>query len=436
MKSFILFNLLAWLVSVLHAQPPVKKDTALRGGWWTGNGAKPELVAPVLQYPEKKKAIQPKQTICFDKRFFILGEIQGQVINCCFLLNSESGITGSVPIYDADCKCEFDIHNPTFQFLLSTKKGVEFRYFNREEKTGPNLPKQIKHYVITGNTHHGQMDDVAEQKILLLKEGSYREFLNGQVKAREYTTGDGKSSLFLAGDNYPKEITIKDYLGAYGLGHIRTNAGHYLVLAHTRGTQFNMAVREIEKIGASAHCFSTALFSEIESEEIPVALQETEARERKLEEKLSRENLSSYPCATKKAEATAFKLAATKKEKEILGKLQHEKIRASSESDMYKLSAMYNPVTPFAIERRELEYKLCVLENDISNSRLSTQQMERASRQVFCWEQKIAVYKRLEDLWNEIELKYKDDPKKLTKARAEFQRDELLPGIKEAQCKP
>ncbi|QEC43708.1 hypothetical protein [Pseudobacter ginsenosidimutans] len=436
MKSFLLFGMLALQSLAINAQPPAKKDTTLRGGWWTGSGARPQLIAPVLQNPEKKKEIQPKQTICFDKRFFILGEIQEQVINCCFLLNSESGISGSVPLYDADCKCEFDIHKPGFQFLLTTKKGIEFRYFNREEKTGNDQPKQIKHYVITGNTHHEQMDDVADQKILLLKEGSYRECLNGQVKAREYTTGDGKSSLFLAGDNYPKELIIKDHLGAYGLGHIRTTAGHYLVLAHTRGTQFNMAVREIENLGTPAHCFSTAPFSVMESEEIPLAMNDAEERERKLEEKLSRGNSSIYPCASKKAEATAFKLAATKKEKEILGKLQHEKIRATSESDMYKLSAMYNPVTLIAIERRELEHKLCVLENDISNSRLSAKQMERASRQVFCWENKIAVYKRLEDLWNEIESKYKDDPKKLAKARGEFQRDELLPGIKEAQCKP
>lgn len=435
MKPIVLFYIFFLLHFYTKAQPPAKKDTLLVGGWWKGTGDKPQLIAPVLQYPEKKKEVRPKQTICFDKRFFVLGDIQGQVINCCFLINSESGITGSVPLYDADCKCEFEIHDPRFQFLLSTKKGVEFRYFNREEKTGPNSPKEIKHYVITGNTHQQQLDEVAEQKILHLKEGSTREFLNGQIKAREYTTDDGKSSLFLAGNDYPKQLQIKDHLGAYGLGHISTTAGHYLVLAHTRGSQFNMAVRDIEKLGTAAHCFSTAPFVVMESEEVPRVLNETTERERKLEEKLSRENMSTYPCVSKKAEATAFKLSATKKEKELLGKLQHEKIKASNESDMYKLAAMYNPVMPIAIERRELEHKLCVLEEDLANGRVSGKQMAKAIHQRQCWENKIAVYKRLEDLWNEIESKYKNDPKQLTKARGEFQRDELLPGIKEAQCR-
>ncbi len=90
-----------------------------------------------------------------------------------------------------------------------------------------------------------------------------------------------------------------------------------------------------------------------------------------------------------------------------------KKIKASSESDMYKLAAMYNPMMPYAIERRELEHKLCVLEQDLSNGRVSNKQMSRVMQQRQCWENKIAVYKRLEDLWNEIESKYKNDPKKL-----------------------
>ncbi len=123
MKPILLFCICCFMHLCTIAQPPAKKDTLLTGGWWKGTGDKPQLIAPVLQYPEKKKEILPKQTICFDKRFFVLGDIQGQVINCCFLLNSESGITGAVPLYDADCKCEFDIDDPRFQFLLITKKS-------------------------------------------------------------------------------------------------------------------------------------------------------------------------------------------------------------------------------------------------------------------------------------------------------------------------
>lgn len=433
LSSVLIFLLFSAAASAQPATPG--RDTVRSGNWWTGRGPAPQLIPAALQYPERKKTIRPKQTVCFDKKFFILGEIQGHVINCCFVINSESGFAGAVPLYDAQCKCDFDILDPRFQFMLFTKKGVEFRYFNREERDHASRPAAIRHYVITGNTHRNQMDEVMDQKILHLKEGSYREFLDGHVKAREYVTDDGKASLFLAGDDYPKELTVRDYLGAYGLGHIKTDAGYYLVLGHTRGSEFNMAVREIEKFGPGGLCFSTALFLVMEEENIPAARDEVVRRENELQEKLSRQNMASGPCASKKAAWTAYKLKAAQKEKEVLQKLQFEKVRASNEADMYSLSAMYNPMMPFAIERRELEHKLCVLDEDIAHGRVSQNQMARATQQRLCWENKVAEYKRLEDLWNEIETKYKNDPRQLTKARAEFQRDEMLPGIKRVQCK-
>lgn len=433
LSNVLILSLFSTAVFAQSTTP--RKDTLKGGKWWTGPGPAPQLIPAALQYPEKKKTIQPKQTICFDKKFFILGEIQGHVINCCFVINSESGFAGAVPLYDAQCKCDFDILDPRFQFMLFTKKGLEFRYFNREEREHASRPAVIKHYVITGNTHRNQMDDVMDQKILHLKEDSYREFLNGHIKAREYVTDDGKASLFLAGGDYPKELTVRDHLGAYGLGHIKTDAGYYLVLGHTRGSEFNMAVREIEKFSAGGLCFSTASFSVMEEEKVPVAVDEVTERERELEEKLSRQNTSTAPCASKKAEWTAYKLKATQKEKEVLQKLQHEKIRASNEADIYSLAAMYNPMMSFAIERRELEHKLCVLDEDMAHGRVSRNQMARATQQRQCWENKVAEYKRLEDLWNEIESKYKNDPRQLAKARGEFQRDEMLPGIKRVQCK-
>ncbi|MGN6510837.1 MAG: hypothetical protein ACTHLD_15335 [Chitinophaga sp.] len=427
------FSLFSAAVSAQRVIP--QKDTVKSGSWWTGQGPAPQLIPASLQYPERKKTIGPKQTVCFDKKFFILGEIQGHVINCCFVINSESGFAGAVPLYDAQCKCDFDILDPRFQFMLFTKKGVEFRYFNREERDHASRPAVIKHYVITGNTHRNQMDEVMDQKILHLKEGSFREFLNGHIKAREYVTDDGKASLFLAGDDYPKELTIRDHLGAYGLGHIKTDAGYYLVLGHTRGSEFTMAGREREKFGPGGLGFSTALFSVMEEENVPAAVDEVTLRERELEEKLSRQNMSSGPCASKKAEWTAYKLKAAQKEKEVLQTLQYQKIRASNEADMYSLSAMYNPMMSFAIERRELEHKLCVLDEDIAHGRVSQNQMVRVTQRRQCWENKVAEYTRLEDLWNEIETKYKNDPGKLTKARAEFQLNEMLPGIKRVQCK-
>src|SRR5690606_21239740 len=147
-------------------------------------------------------------------------------------------------------------------------------------------PAVIKHYVITGNTHRNQMDEVMDQKILHLKEGSFREFLNGHIKAREYVTDDGKASLFLAGDDYPKELTISDHLGASGHGPIQPDAGHCLVVGHARGSELSVARRGMEKFGPGGLCFSPAGLCVREEENVPAARDGITLRETELEEKL------------------------------------------------------------------------------------------------------------------------------------------------------
>jgi hypothetical protein len=399
---------------------------------------KKEYDADALDEAGLREYIEPNQKVCFDKRIQFKARYGGREVTGCFLVNTKIGITAALPPETgASVDCELKVNNKKFFLFVFGMKGNEYTYFNRLEKRRQTEAGEVKHYVRTGNTHKNPMEDVLDNKMLYKKNG-IAEFCNGKYKAFEYKSADEKDVLYLYGKVFPDELKAYSYLGAYGLGFMKTDKGNYLIMQATH-IRDQIRMMEFEDIGESMDCFDPSVFQVYEETKVVEELAATEERRRTLSNQLAKDveaaESGKYACATKKALWTDEKLKQTEKAKEMQEKVRDNTARFSRENDMVEFASNYDPIASVRMERLETEYKLCQLKNDIDNNRIANNNLGKAIEKANCWETRVSEYKKLEEGMDAIANTYRGDKKKMIEEKMKYYKDEVMPKIGQTRCK-
>jgi|GEM_PF-1651288 hypothetical protein len=395
----------------------------------------------VLKKAEAAKKLEPTEKICFDQRFHFISKSGGRSYEGCFWVDTRGGITASktFDLNGRDPNCSFDIRQKRFHLLVHGMKGNEYIYYNRMEKVRATGQEELRHYVQTGNTHRNPLERVLENKILFKKMNA-QEFIDNKYKALEYTTADGKSTLYLWGKNYPDEMNAYAYLGAFGLGYLKTNKGDFIIFKYVHGaTEFSLT--NMEDFSSSNACFDPTVFKVFEDTKINNLIAESEQSNQRLEREVARQQdraaNTNSPCAALKLEVLEYKKQEAEKKERLLKQMKNQNKPYSDPATVNALAKEYSFIEGIKMERRQLEYDLCVLKTDVEKGRYKpgSESYAKAVQKIACWERKIAEYKTFEEDIKAIDERNRNDVPKASKEKGEYYRDKILPKMATLQCR-
>lgn len=395
----------------------------------------------VLKKAEAAKKLEPTEKICFDQRFHFISKSGGRSYEGCFWVDTRGGITASktFDLNGRDPNCSFDIRQKRFHLLVHGMKGNEYIYYNRMEKVRATGQEELRHYVQTGNTHRNPLERVLENKILFKKMNA-QEFIDNKYKALEYTTADGKSTLYLWGKNYPDEMNAYAYLGAFGLGYLKTNKGDFIIFKYVHGaTEFSLT--NMEDFSSSNSCFDPTVFKVFEDTKINNLIAESEQSNQRLEREVARQQdraaNTNSPCAALKLEVLEYKKQEAEKKERLLKQMKNQNKPYSDPATVNALAKEYSFIEGIKMERRQLEYDLCVLKTDVEKGRYKpgSESYAKAVQKIACWERKIAEYKTFEEDIKAIDERNRNDVPKASKEKGEYYRDKILPKMATLQCR-
>ena len=142
--------------------------------------------------------------------------------------------------------------------IVSFKLGNIFFYHNQKAKDGV-----LDHVVSTSNTdsHEYQMNNLLTAAPLSRK-SERRTYCDGKAEALAYKRSDEPTLWFMYGDRYPATLQAQKFLGVFGLGVVRTDAGSYIVMERQLGTSYTV----IKRIERTHVCFDPTGFKMLETD--------------------------------------------------------------------------------------------------------------------------------------------------------------------------
>jgi hypothetical protein len=393
----------------------------------------------VLKGATTPKLAKPDEKVCFDKRFFFVYKQGARTYEGCFYINTKMGITAAKSFHSAGlADCSFNINDKKFYLMLFGMKGNEYIYMNKLEKTKPHEPAQLKHYVVTGNTHKNPVQQVLDAKMLYNKQQSL-EFCDNKYKALEYKSADGKNTIYLYGQDYPPDMIAQSYLGAYGLGYLKTNKGDYFIMKHTHG-QNSFTVTAIEDLGAAMACFDPSDFKVFEETKVVKDLEEFEKKGEEIDQELAKQQSrvnNNTPCATKKYAIVQYKKEHNDKQKQMMEKMKNQNIQHSNAETIRAMAKEYDFIEGLKMERLQVEYDLCVLIEDVDKGRIKpgSESHSKAMAKMNCWETRVAEYKKFEDDIKNINDRNRNHVDRAIREKAEYYRNNIAPRLGHLRCK-
>lgn len=239
--SFVLLLLLCFYFTVI-AQPPPRHPDTTRIGF---NAARAEAIdAPILRGNGQGMTLVPnRQQFCFDLEMDVELNFGGRISReVAVFINTTDGYLGYTtpsaggPISDLIPEVE------SFRFtVMSFKLGNIYTYFNQKGNNG------IQHLVSTSNTdaHETQINGLLGASPMNRK-SDYRTYCDGKARALAYKRDDGPTVWYFYGDRFPPTLTVQKFLGAFGVGVARTDAGTFMVMELLMGHN-HTTIKHIER---------------------------------------------------------------------------------------------------------------------------------------------------------------------------------------------
>ena len=237
----VILLMLSCCYSSLVAQPPRHRDTT-RLGFEAGRAE--AINASILRGNEQGMTIVPnRQQFCFDLEMDVELNFGGRNSReVAVFINTTDGYVGYTmpsaggPITDLIPEIE------SFRFsIISFKLGNIYNYFNHKSNNG------IEHLVSTSNTdaHENQMNGLLITAPLLRK-SDYRTYCDGKARALAYKRDGSPTVWYVYGDRFPASLTVQKFLGAFGVGVARTDAGTFMIMELNMGSN-HTSIKHIER---------------------------------------------------------------------------------------------------------------------------------------------------------------------------------------------
>lgn len=281
---------------------------------------------------------------------------------------------------------EMNFNDPKFTFTYFHPAGVVYTFYNSQKNN------ELIHRFTTGNTHIQTMDFSQHINGTVWKQNQTKTFFSQNFRAQAYKGSSPEApKLFLYGASYPSELVGVKMLGYSGIGYALTNHAIYLVLEMNSGMG-NFEAKKWENVHLE---FDFTNFDEqtVEDEAFQKGLDEIENKKQKIQNDVD----FSGSCAFHETDLKQAKLALLEQQEQALQRAKSGNVHsAETQAAMMNLP---NYLGHLEVGAKEIDLKICKLQERISNSTSSTNQSRL--------EQKIDCYRNqkndMEVLYQEIE---------------------------------
>ncbi|GAB2826943.1 hypothetical protein [Ferruginibacter profundus] len=401
MKFITLFTvcLLACCIAV-KAQPPrdsVRHDTTLFG--WDQTRA--QLInAPILRGNSEGTTIVPvRQQFCFDMTMEIELFYGGRrSMQTCLFINTVDGYMGYTQPSMGGAINVLMPEVESFRFtVVSFKLGNIFTYHNR--KGNNNI---LQHLVSTSNTdtHEYQMNNLLTASPLSRK-SEHRMYCDGKADALAYKRSDEPTTWFIYGDRYPATLQAQKFLGGFGVGVVRTDAGVYIVMERQSGTSYTV----IKRIERTRVCFDPAGYKMEEADFFTKRTADL-VRER---EKLDRDEAaaqSSGRCVPEKMAVINFRREQLQVQEDNLRKSQAGNLIQDRTAQKGMIDMM-DPVVSVQTGILQAKVGICNAQEDMSRN---PSHAAGAQQKIDCLNHQISVLMQAENDMRAAERRYAANP--------------------------
>lgn len=373
----------------------------------------------VFDNPQLAKTVAPDKEICFQYKITYKGSFSGNKQEGCFLINDEVGAALS---FGFDNKyqsgCNYNILDENFTAFLFTLKGNTYTYYNRKERAGKTGGFQVQHYVMTGNTEPESPENMFNRKKFLAKD-DYRTFCNGEFKGRKYVDNEGEMSVYIEyNDSMPEIIEGLNFLGAYGIGFIHTQAGSFRLLGYSYGKTETETV-SFKKMPFS-ECFKPQSFIKVEDKSVRVAISSVHERNVHLSKTIEKAKTVSNDCAAMKVKWLEEEKRQNKLKEQQLNWIKDNRAAKTNPGNLRKLTENIDPFAPYLVLRLEVEYNLCVLEKNINRGEYKKEEYTKVLKRKECYTKQIEEMKKMEEEAKSIKIKYAKDKDKQAEEEAKL----------------
>ncbi|MBP6432841.1 MAG: hypothetical protein KA319_13835 [Ferruginibacter sp.] len=394
MKKINLLLLLSLSFICTIAQPP-RRDTIVGGGGgeWTPWHLQATRV-PILLTPTNATAVAPTQKVCFDKKIFAKGSANGRVLDMYIYINTDKGYVGILSgregtLGDGD----IDINNSRFNFMLYTKKGNFFNYYNRKKKD------VLKHYVTTGNSQqHLLQQTVTGSNDQIYKKTVRNIYCGDKFKTWSYKA-DGDAPVYhVFGRTYPNSLKWKDFLGHSGIGYVYTDAGIYIVCEMEKESFFT-EMRSFDDVNI---CFDPAEFQHAEE------MMYTEVAEDLEKKKQKADNATfSGDCADKEVALNNYKKVLIEKKKASLQQAQGGNVY-QNQNTQKAYADLQDPIDLVEEAVLGMDVKICKAQKRLANQ--SGESAQKTQQKINCYNQQKGQYISAKAEMQAINSRYSNNP--------------------------
>ncbi|HSC52077.1 MAG TPA: hypothetical protein VLC98_00535 [Phnomibacter sp.] len=381
----------------IWAQPSEARDSSLPA--W--NRSRAQLInAPVLTGTSTPvvNILPNAEQFCFDLLIGIELFYGGRnAMQTCLFINTREGYYGYTPLKQGSPISELRPADENFRFfVVNNKLSRVCNYFNRKGRGGA-----IEHYVSTANTdqHEMQMRNLMTAAPLVRKT-EWRTYCEGRARSLSYKHDGSPVQWFLFGDRYPASVTIGNYLGGFGVGAIKTEAGTFVVMERTENANNYSAIKFIDKKNI---CFNPAGYT-VQEEAFHESLTASMVRERQSIEKAERAAASAPCCNTERMDLVNFRKVKLNKQE-----LNNNKMREGNHvQDTAAQRALIGVMDPLVQGQQDvLTYKvdLCVALDQMSRGSNSS----ALNAKVGCLRMRISAMENAVLEMKETERRYAND---------------------------
>lgn len=246
MKSIsLLFGVLLLSFFMVKAQPP-RRPTPRDTSRTTFEAGRAECInAPILRGNSQGATIVPvRQQFCFDLEMDVALNFGGRITReTTLFINTTDGYMGFTTPSAGGPISELMPEVESFRFtVMSFKLGNIFTYYNRK---GNN--NALGHFVTTSNTdaHEYQANNLLTAAPLN-RQSEYRNYCDDKARALAYKRADGPTTWFVYGDRFPATLQVQKFLGGFGVGVIKTDAGVFIIMELGMGRNYTV-IKHIER---------------------------------------------------------------------------------------------------------------------------------------------------------------------------------------------
>lgn len=304
----------------------------------------------------EEKKLYPKETNCFNKKFYFSGLINNKPASGCYFVDTHNGLIAKVSDFNKSCGSIGDFQ-PGFELEIYSMQGDSYNYvmdkkgnklFYKIPAMETLLDYEVK-FVITSmaSITHLAFEKIGDQNVPTLQ-----YHINGSSQRAVY---------YLFTSEIKPELKVHNYLGVFGTGYYEDENGNTVISMLLDSDPQNYI--RIDKIVDVAECFDGSSFIDQVEESARIENDLAEEKKKKLENQAA--NATQSLCVESRL-IVELEKSILEKEEKANRLARSNSIRTNNQALMNILAEGADVIDQVMLKKLKLKLKICHINNSLN----------------------------------------------------------------------